>query len=121
MSTTTRLIEVERRGGTLVLTPQKKLRELHYQEIEAEGEELLRLADGPAVRSVVVDFARTDSFGSTALGLFARLWKRVRVRGGRMAFCNVPAHEAEIMEATGLSRLWTIHPSLEDAIAAVAA
>jgi hypothetical protein len=24
-------------------------------------------------------------------------------RGGRMAFCNVPAHEAEVREATGLT------------------
>jgi stage II sporulation protein AA (anti-sigma F factor antagonist) len=121
MSTTTRVIEVERRGDTLVLTPQKGLRELDYRESEAEREELLRLGDDPAVKNVVVDFARTDCFGSTALGLFARLWKRVRARGGRMAFCNVPPHEADIMEATGLSRLWTVHPSREEALAVVAA
>jgi anti-anti-sigma factor len=121
MSTTTRLIEVERRGDTLVLTPRKNLRELEYREIEAEGEELLEMANDTAVRNLVADFALTDYFGSSALGLFARLWKRVRARGGRMAFCNVSAHEAEIMEVTGLTRFWPVHPSREEALAAVAA
>jgi hypothetical protein len=42
-------------------------------------------------------------------------------RGGRLAFCNVSAHEAEIMAATGLTRFWPIHSSRQEAIAAVAA
>jgi anti-anti-sigma factor len=122
MSTATRLmIEVERQGDTLVVTPQENLRELDYREIEAEREGLLRLADDPSVRNLVVDFGRTDWFGSTALGLFAQLRQRVRAHGGRMAFCNVSAHEAEIMEVAGLARFWPIYPSREQALAAVKA
>jgi stage II sporulation protein AA (anti-sigma F factor antagonist) len=121
MNTATRMIEVELQGDTLVLTPQGDLRELDYQEIEAEGEELLRLAEDPAVKNVVVDFARTDYFGSTALGLFARLWKRVRARGGRMALCNVSAHESQIMAVTRLASFWPVLPSREEALAALAA
>ncbi len=120
MSTTTRMIEVERRGETVVLTPQVALRELDFQEIEAEGEELLRLADTPSVKNMVVDFALTDYVGSTALGLFAQLRQRVRARGGRMVFCNLSAHEAEIMEVVGLARFWPVLPSREEAIEAVA-
>jgi anti-anti-sigma factor len=115
------MIVAERQGHTLVLTPQEDLRELDYQEIEAEGDELLRLAEDPSVRGVVVDFGRTDSIGSTALGVLAQLRQRVRARGGRMAFCNVSAHEAEIMEVTGLARFWPIHPSREEALAAMTA
>ncbi len=121
MTTATRLIEVERQGDTLVLTPQEDLRELDYREIEAEGEELLRLAEDAAVKNVIVDFSRTDYFGSTALGLLARLWKRVRARGGRLALCHVSAHESEIMEVAGLTCFWPIHPSRQEALAAVAA
>jgi anti-anti-sigma factor len=116
-----RLIEVERQGETLVLAPREDLGELAYREIAAEEKGLMQLADDPAVKSVVVDCVRTDSFGLTALGLFSRLWQRVRAGGGRMAFCNVSAREAEIMEAMRLIRFWPIHPSREDALAAVAA
>jgi anti-anti-sigma factor len=114
------MIEVDRRGDTLVLTPQEDLHGLDYPAVEAEGEELLRLAEDPAVKNVVVDCGRTDYLGSTPPGLFAQLWKRVGGRGGRMAFCNVSAHEAEIMTATGLAKFWPVHPSREDALAGVA-
>jgi anti-anti-sigma factor len=120
MSTATRMIEVERRGDTLVLTPQQDLRELDFQEIEAEGEELLRLAEDPSVRNVVVDLGRTDYFGSTALGLLAQLHQRVRTRRSRMALCNASAHESQIMAVTRLTGFWSVHPCLEEAIAAVA-
>ncbi len=121
MSTATRIIEVERQGDTLVLTPQQDLRELEYQEITAEGEELLRLADDPAIRNVVVDLGRTDYFGSTALGLLAQLRQRLRARGGHMALCNVSTHESEILAVTRLAGFWSVHPTREEALAAVAA
>jgi anti-anti-sigma factor len=73
MSTATRMIEVERKGHTLVLTPTGNLRKLDGREIEAGGDELPRLADDPSVRNLVVDFSQTDYFGSTALGLLAQL------------------------------------------------
>src|SRR5579885_2811895 len=110
MSTAAKMIQAERQGNTLILTPQEDLRELEYQEITAEGEGLLHLLDDPAIRNLVVDFGQTDYFGSTALGLFAQLRQRVRARGGRMVFCNVSPHEAEIMEVTGLARFWPLHP-----------
>jgi anti-anti-sigma factor len=121
MNTATRIIEVERQGDTLVLTPREDLRELEYQEIVAEGEELLRLADNPSVRNVVVDLGLTDYFGSTALGLLAQLRQRVRARGGRMALCRVSPHEKEILAVTRLAGFWSVHSSREEAIAAVAA
>jgi anti-anti-sigma factor len=119
MAPATAIIEVERQGDTLILTPQVNLRELECQEIEAEEEALLRRMDDPSIKNVVVDFHRTDYFGSSALGLFAQLRRRVRLRGGRMIFCNVSSHEAEIITVTGLAAFWPIHASREDALAAV--
>jgi anti-anti-sigma factor len=118
---TAAIIEVERRGNTLVLTPQRDLRELDYRDIEAEEADLLRLAEDPSVTAVVVDWGRTDYFGSTAVGLFAQLRGRLRRRGGRIAFCNVSAHEAELLTVTGLARLWPVYPTREDALRAVSA
>jgi hypothetical protein len=53
------------------------------------------------------------------MGFFARLWRRVCERGGRMAFCNVSDHEREIMRVTRLDGLWPICPSRQEAIKAV--
>jgi anti-anti-sigma factor len=57
---------------------------------------------------VVLDFSRTDFYGSTALASFVRLWKRASGHGGRMAFCCVSQHEREILAVTRLDSLWPV-------------
>jgi anti-anti-sigma factor len=66
-----------------------------------------------------MDFHKTDYYGSTALAFFLKLWKRVRNRNGRMAFCNISDHEREILTVTQLDRLWPIYLSREEATKAV--
>src|SRR5262249_7858388 len=81
------LFEMEDIGQTLIVTPRQNLRELDWPQIDAGMADVLdRLGEG-AVRNVVLDFHRTDYYGSTALGYFLKLWKRVREHKGRMAFC----------------------------------
>ncbi len=115
------LFEVERQGDVAVVTPTADLREFDYQGIESAAEGLLDLAAAPGVKGVVLDFHRTDYYGSTALGFFVRLWKRVSSHGGRLAFCNVSAHEREVLAVTRLDGLWPICASREEAVAAVRA
>jgi anti-anti-sigma factor len=110
------LFDVERDREVLILIPRADLREAEYQDIEAGGRGLLDLVSAPEVKGVVLDFHRTDYFGSTALGFFLRLWKRVGSRGGRMAFCNLSANEGEILAVTRLDTLWPACPSREDAV-----
>jgi hypothetical protein len=115
------LFAVEREGKTLVLTPQGDLRELDPDALEEQGQDLLRLVGGRAVRDVVVDLGRTEEFGPAALVLFTRLWQAVAARDGRLAFCNASAGEWATLTRTGLVGLWHVHPSRKDAVEAVAA
>jgi anti-anti-sigma factor len=113
------IFEVEQEGDTIVAVPAVDLRELDYQRIEAGARAILELLNGTGVTNVVLDFRKTDYYGSTALGFFLKLWKRVRDRKGRMAFCNVSDHEKEILQVTSLDRLWPVCPSRNEALAAV--
>jgi anti-anti-sigma factor len=113
------VLKVERAGATAIVTPQANLRESDWRAIEAAGGEALRLLEDPSVRNVVLDLGRMDYCGSTALGLFAALWHEVRARGGRMALCNVSAHEREILEVVGFAGLWPVYPSRGEAVEAV--
>jgi stage II sporulation protein AA (anti-sigma F factor antagonist) len=120
MTGTDELIDVERLGETLVLTPLRDLRELDYEAIEREQRELLLLLRAaPSICNVVMDFAHTDYFGSSALSLLVRLWRVVQGRGGRMALCHVSAHESEILQVTRLASILPAHASRDEAIAAV--
>ena len=69
------------------------------------------------IKNVVIDFHRSDYFGSTALGFFVRLWKRVTMRNGRMAFCNLSQHGAEILRITKLDAYWPICKTRAEALA----
>jgi anti-anti-sigma factor len=119
MATATGAFEVEREGQTLIVTPLTDLRELDYLEIEAGARDVLHLLGNGTIKNVVMDFYRTDYYGSTALGFFVKLWKRVRDRNGRMAFCGVSDHEREILKVTNLYGLWPICSSRDEATKAV--
>jgi anti-anti-sigma factor len=108
-------------GDTLVITPAADLREFEFEQIEAAAEETLAELKSGAVRNVVIDFRKTDFYGSTALAFFVKLWKRVKSRGGQLAFCNVSVHEREILEITRLNTLWPICDSLTAALERVGA
>jgi anti-anti-sigma factor len=113
------IFEVEREGDTIVVVPAVDLREFDYQRIEDGARRIFQLLNSTDIKNVVMDFYKTDYYGSTALGFFLRLWKRVRHEGGWMAFCNVSAHEKDILQVTQLDRLWPICPSRAEALEAV--
>ena len=113
------LFDVGREGETLIISPTANLRELNFREIEEGMEKLFELLRSTPVRNVVLNFGKTDYFGSTALTLFIRLWKTVRARDGRMALCNVSDYEREILAVAKFDSLWPIYPSVEEALAAV--
>ncbi len=105
------LFQMEREGDTLVVIPLVDLSELAFQEIEAGGRGLLELLDHTSVKNVIMDFYMTDYYGSSALGFFVKLWKRVSRCNGRMAFCNVSDYEKEILQTMRLDQLWPIYLS----------
>lgn len=114
-----RILRQQLRGTVAIVSPTADMRELEFEQIESAAEELLQQVDAGAIKNVVIDFTDTDFYGSTALAFFVKLWKRLRSKGGRLAFCNVSVHEREILEITHLSQLWPICGSLDDALAAV--
>jgi anti-anti-sigma factor len=119
MATATQLFEIERQGPTLLVTARSNLRESAYQDIEVAAQDILYLLGNGTIQNVVLDFHRTDYYGSTALGFFVKLWKRVQHRGGHMAFCGVSDHERDILKVTKLEGLWPICSSREEALKAV--
>jgi anti-anti-sigma factor len=119
MATITRIIAIDRVGGTAIVTPVSDTGELDYKPVDSEPSQALTVLNDPSVKNVVVDFHQTDYFGSTALGFFVKLWRRVVDRGGRLAFCNVSEPEREMLQLTTLNRLWPVFGSRAEAIRAV--
>ena len=119
MGKTASVFEIEQDGEALVITPVTSLGELAFQQIESRAGDVLDLLNDSSARNVVLDLHRADYFGTTALGFFAKLWKRVRQRKGHLAFCNVSEHGKEILKLTKLDSLWALCGSRQEALRAV--
>lgn len=114
------VLRIEPCGNTVVITPQGDLGEFVVSAMAEEAEAALARWDDPSQRRhLILNLQRTDYFGSSALGFFIRLWKRVRESGGRMILCNVSSHERDLLKITRLDEFWEITDSLDDANALV--
>jgi anti-sigma B factor antagonist len=71
-------------------------------------------------RQIVVDLTQTSFLDSTALGVLIGAVKRLRSDSGRLVLVNVDANIAKTFEITGLDQIFTILPTREEAIAALA-
>jgi len=71
-------------------------------------------------RQIVVDLTDTTFLDSTALGVLIGAVKRLRSDHGRLVLVNVDANIAKTFEITGLDQIFTILPTRDEAIAALA-
>ena len=110
------VFDFEHVDNVLILIPKTDLRELEFDALEAGASEAFDQLGEKKFKHIVIDFHRTDYYGSTALAFFVKFWKRVKSQGGKMAFCEVSEHEREILDLTNLSSLWPIYQTREDAI-----
>jgi anti-anti-sigma factor len=115
------IFTLERHDDTLLVEVHTDLRETLYQEIAVEAAAIFHCFLDPSLKHLIVDFAGTDFFGSSAVGLLLRLRRKVNNHGGRMALCRLSEHETEVLRITELDRLWTVYSSWEEALNAIQA
>src|SRR4029453_3128886 len=76
-----------------------------------------RLLDviGKGAKNVVVDFSDTPFIDSTTLGVLCGGGKRLRTNDGQLSLVCSDRNITKIFEITGLDRVFTIHPTREEA------
>ncbi len=80
------------------------------------GSAVLELMERADFRIAIVDFHRTNYFGSAALGLLVEMRKQLRKCNGGMVLCGISDNELEILRVTGLEAMWPICTSRENAL-----
>jgi anti-anti-sigma factor len=115
----TKIFDIEHHGDTIVLVPTVNLRESDFERIEEGARDLFELLDSSPCRNIILDFCRTDFYGSTALGFFLKLWKRAGKQDGQLVFCNLSDREREILQVARLDQMWLICSSRSEALQAV--
>ena len=69
---------------------------------------------------IIVDLTETTFLDSSALGVLIGVIKRLRARGGALAIVNVSEDIAKTFEVTGLDQIFTIVPTRDEAMQAIA-
>jgi anti-sigma B factor antagonist len=106
-------------GNTLVLNPLIHLGSLNEPEIALETQDLLDFLNRSVSANLVIDLAHGDYLGTSMLGAFVKLWKRVSQRGGRLALCNVSEGVIQVLRMTKLQTVWPIYASREQALISI--
>ena len=71
---------------------------------------------GQGGREVIVDFTDTTFIDSTTLGVLVGGVKRLRTNDGQLSLVCNDRNITKIFEITGLDRVFTIHPTREEAL-----
>jgi anti-sigma B factor antagonist len=74
---------------------------------------------GQGGKQVIVDFTSTTFIDSTTLGVLVGGVKRLRTNDGQLSLVCSDRNITKIFEITGLDRVFAIHPTRDDAIAAL--
>jgi len=119
MASSPKLFEISRQDDIAIVTATSNLSEFVFEALESQAADVLALLKDGQCRSVIVDLSRTDYCGSTALGLFLKLWKQTRINNGKMSFCGLSANEEEVFATMKLDSLWPLCKTLDEALDAV--
>ncbi|MGQ0626866.1 MAG: STAS domain-containing protein [Phycisphaerales bacterium] len=68
---------------------------------------------------LVLDFSAVGLINSIGITCLLKIEEDTRKSGTRMVFANVPAPIAQFFRQLKLDRKFTVHPSVDDAVAAV--
>lgn len=79
------------------------------------GRQLDELIAGGATR-IVVDLARVDFMDSSGLGVLLAARRRLEPSGGALSLTGVPPRIVKILEVTGLTGAFAIHPAPGEAM-----
>ncbi len=111
---------IELEQDTIIVTPVRNLGELDSELFAVDVAGVARLLQQQRARHVIIDFSRTDFFGSNAIYLFLKIYRHVRENRGRMAFCGVSPNEREVLSIMALDAMWPVFRSREEAVGFVA-
>jgi anti-anti-sigma factor len=102
-------------GGKSIFVIKKSLTETNWSDIDLVGQEILKSIEQISGPQMVADLSELDYMGSSMVALLLRIWKQVNAQEGKMVFVNREEEIHEILKLAGLTKIWTICESREEA------
>jgi len=116
MDMTTEYCEFLSERGCSIFTLNPSVNDVEWAEIENIGNNILTSIESTASPAVVVDLTELEYMGSAMVALIVRVWKKVEKQNGKMVVDNSHHLVYEVLKLAGLTKMWTIVTSREEAI-----
>lgn len=105
--------------GHAVLAFDESLSEAKWEEIEALGGTLKQKISAMARPVFIVDLSKLTFMGSSIVALIVKLWKASQERDGGMVVVNQHAVVKDVLDVSGLTKVWTIVRTRDEATAII--
>ncbi len=116
MRSVPKYFRVDPSDNTLILSALSNINMLLDEQVHEEFDLLIDQLSQHNATNLVIDLGAVDHFGSVMLELMVNLWKHIKTGTGKFVVCNVSAVGQQVLHTTKLDSLWTIVPSLEEAL-----
>lgn len=107
-------IAVENQEGLQVMRLKGRLDSLDVPTLEAQFQGMLAAGS----RKVIVECSELRYVGSIGLGVFIASGKALSAQGGKLSFAGLTEHVRSVFEMVGFYSLFTIFPTLDEALSA---
>lgn len=107
-------VEVERRGGVVVLATQGYINNQGGEEIARIAYELLDAEE----TQLLLDLEGTRIVNSIGISILIEIIERVLAVDGRLAFCNLTPTIQKTFQIMGLTQYAQIYPDVDAAVSA---
>ncbi len=94
-----------------------ELNESAWNELETLGDSLLLVLKDQKNPSVIVDLTKLTYISSSLVAVVIQVWKLVEEAGGKTAILNTSEMVEEVLQISGLKKVWFIVSSEEEATA----
>ena len=108
-------IDETRRGSAIVLSLEGRLDTETSKTLEARWTELIEQRG----RGFVVECSGLAYISSAGLRVFLLAAKQLKDPPGRIVVCGLSDHIGQLFSITGFSKMFSVHASLEEALAAL--
>ena len=113
-----RLSVVEHEGVHVIVFPKRAL--LDAFETDSLGQELYSCIERLDKPKVIIDLGAVSQISSAAIGMLITARTTAEVRGGRSCLANVGDEVREVLRASSIEKILSVHTTMDAAIRSIA-
>ena len=106
----------DRYGPVLVVRLGTTYNSLSESLVEHVEQFMLKCADQPETKHLVVDMSETDYFGSRFIEALFRTYNRMKRKGGKFALSSLRPQPEEVIRISKLDTVWLMFSNVEEAV-----